>query len=461
MTTPQRNVSRREFLIRSRQTALGVGAGVCLAPSGAASSTRAQEKIGLALVGAGGRGGMLALDFLGRGDCAVRYVCDVDARKSESRARAIADKQGSEPQVAGDFRRALDDRSVDAVIVATPDHWHALATVWACRAGKDVYVEKPLCHNPWEGQQMIAAAAKNRRVVQVGFQNRSSQCMVEARRYLAEGKLGRINFCRIYNQKGWPNFPPQPDADPPAGFDWDMFNGPAPAAAYNPNYVRQWHHFWRYSSGDIINDGIHQIDLARWLLQLEHPERCYSTGRRFEPGAAETPDVQVAVWQFPSMIVSFELTLYTPYMLKIAPNIRDSLTEFPYWPQCATRIEIYGTEGVMYVGRHGGGWQVFGRPKREQPVVLAQGNGGFPDPEHKQNFIDCIRSRQTPHASLREGHLSTLWAHYATMSQRLEGTPLRIDPKTEQVDSSEAMKFFRREYRQPWVLEAEAGEKPA
>lgn len=453
MTQPQRFHSRRDFFSRCRSGLITLGTAQAIIPSASILGTPVNETIRLALIGAGGRGGQLAQGFLARGGCTFAYVCDVDQQRREARAREIAEKQHAAPQAVGDFRRALDDHSVDAVIVATPDHWHALATVWACAAGKDVFVEKPLCHNAWEGRQMIAAASKHGRIVQTGFQNRSSQCMAEAKRYIEEGKLGQVHFCRIYNQKGWPNFPHQSDTDPPAGFDWDMFNGPAPAAAYNPNYPRHWHHYWRYSSGDIINDGIHQIDLARWLLGLEHPKRCFSTGRRYEPGAAETPDVQLAIWEFDRMIVSFELTLYTPYMLKIAPNIRESLTEFPYWPQCATRIEIYGSEGVMYVGRHGGGWQVFGRPKREQPVVLAQGNGAFPDPEHQQNFLDCLRSRKTPNASLHDGHLSTLWAHYAVMSLRLGSIPLAIDPATDRVDSAEAETLFRREYRPPWVIE--------
>mgnify|MGYP000987971194 FL=1 len=140
-------------------------------------------------------------------------------------------------------------------------------------------------------------------------------------------------------------------------------------------------------------------------------------------------------------------------MLQISPYIRESLTQYPYWPQCATRIEIYGDQGLMIVGRHGGGWQVFNRPKSEKPVVKAQGNGKFPDPEHKENFIQCIRSRQRPNADVEKGHRSALLMHYANISYRLGGKKLVIDPKTEHiVDDPEAMTLFRREYRKPWVL---------
>ena len=234
-----------------------------------------------------------------------------------------------------------------------------------------------------------------------------------------------------------------------------MFNGPAPASPYNTNYVNHWHDYWRYSGGDMANDSAHQLDLARWLLGVTYPKTVYATGGRFDTaGAAETPDTQVATFEFDHLIMTFEMTLYTPYMLKVSPAIRQSRTEFPYWPQCATRIEIYGSEAMMVVGRHGGGWQVFDRPKSEKPVVKAQFKGTFPDPEHKENFVRCVRSRQRPNADVEQGHLSALLTHYGNISYRLGGQKLAIDPKTEQiVDNAEAMRLFRRTYRKPWVIE--------
>jgi predicted dehydrogenase len=391
---------------------------------------------------------------LERGDCEFAAVCDPDSNRHQSTAQRIAPRQGRTPKGFSDFRQCLDDKSIDAVISATPDHWHALSTVWACQAGKDVYVEKPATHSCWEGRKMIEAAHKYQRVVQIGTQNLSAEHNQAAREYIASGKLGKIHLCRIYNQKGWGNFPQQPDGDPPAGFDWDLWNGPAPEARYNPTLHRGWHHLWRYSGGDIANDASHQIDLARWLMGVEYPRTVYSVGGRFNsPGAAESPDTQIAVYEFDQLVITFELTLYTPYMLKISPQIRESLDEYPYWPQCATRIEIFGSDGVMFVGRHGGGWQVFDRPQREQPVVKAQGNGKFPDPEHKENFIRCIRSRQQPNADVEKGHRSALMIHLANISYRLGGVKLTFDGPTEQiVGNDEAMKLYRRQYRAPYVV---------
>jgi predicted dehydrogenase len=447
---------RRQFLARSRNLGLGTAAGLTILSN--AESVRgapANERIVLGLIGAGGRGSNLARDFVARGDCRFAFVSDANSPRHEALCQRLAEAQGSAPKGVTDFRAALDDKTVDAVIVATPDHWHALATIRACQAGKHVYVEKPPTHNCWEGQQMIKAARKYNCVVQVGTQNRSAAYNMAAREYIASGKLGNVHFCRIYNQKPWPNFPVQQDTDPPSGLDWDRWNGPAPEARYNPNLHRRWHHFWRYSSGDIINDGIHQIDLARWVLGVDYPKTVFCTGARFEPGAAETPDTQIATYEFDDMVVTFELTLYIKaYILKISPIIRQATDKFPYWPQCSTRIEIYGTEGLMYLGRHGGGWQVFGRPGLQEGNVVAQQKGLFPDPEHKENFFQCIRSGQRPNADIEEGHRSVLWAHYATISYRLGGEKVAIDPQTEHiVGNDEAMKLFKREYRSPYAIE--------
>jgi predicted dehydrogenase len=449
-------IHRRQFLAQSRTAGLGVAAGwTILQNAGSARGAPAADQVVLGVIGCGGRGSNLTRDFAARDDVRFAAIADPDTNRLAALSKALAEQQdGQAPLAASDYRAVLDDKSVDGVIVATPDHWHALAAIHSCQAGKDVYVEKPPSHNCWEGRKMVEAARKYERVVQVGTQNRSAAYNQAARQYLADGKLGKVHFCRIYNQKGWNNFPMQPDSDPPAGFDWDRWNGPAPEAQYNATLHRNWHHFWRYSSGDIINDGIHQIDLARYVLGVDYPRSVYCTGARYEPGAAESPDTQVAVYDFEDMTVTFELTLYTPYVLKISPIIRQAPDKYPYWPQCATRIEIYGSEGMMCLGRHGGGWQVFVRPGLQEAVVKDQQKGLFPDPEHQENFLQCIRSRQLPAADIEEGHRSTLWAHYATMSYRLGGQKLVIDRQTEQVvGNDEAMQMFRREYRQPYVIE--------
>ncbi len=452
-------VDRREFLNRSRHTGLGLAAGLTiLANPKSVRATPANEKVVLAAVGCGGRSAGLTQGFLERGDCEYAYACDPDLPRAEARAKSIVQRQDRAPRVVKDFREALEDKSVDAIVSATPDHWHALSTVWACQAGKDVYVEKPPTHDCWEGQQMLKAAREYNRIVQCGFQNRSAPYIMAAKRYIEEGKLGSIHLCRIFNQKPpWGMSPVVPDSDPPSGLDWNIWNGPAPEHRYNTSMHRCWHHLWRYSGGDIANDASHQIDMARWLLGVEYPKTVYSTGGRYatdsETLVAETPDTQIALYDFDKLLVSFELTLFTPYMLKTCPQVRDS-DQFPLWQQNSTRIELYGTEAVMYIGRMGGGWQVFVRTKDRKPVVKEQMYGRFPDPEHKENFIQCIRSRELPNADIAKGHRSCLLMHYANISYRLGGHKLTIDPTTEQiVDNEGAMNLFKRQYRKPWIIE--------
>ncbi|MHC4405651.1 MAG: Gfo/Idh/MocA family protein [Planctomycetota bacterium] len=449
-------VNRREFLATSKKTTLALAAGVTILENAAsARAAPANEKVVMAIVGCRGRGNTLAMSFASRDDCEMAYVADVDRTLFDVRAKGIAACQGGKtPKCVQDFRRVLDDESVDAIVVATPTHWHALATVWACQAGKDVFVEKPLCHNAWEGQQMVKAARKHDRVVQVGTQNRSAPYNMAARKYIADGKLGKVHFVRVVNQKFWADFPMAENGPTPEGLNWDMWNGPAPEHAYNPTLRNHWQHLWRYCIGDLGNDGSHNFDLARMIVGFGLPNQVHCSGGRFNTeGAAETPDTQIATFAYGDMVVTLELTLYTPYMLKTDGVVRDS-DMFPYWPQNATRIEIYGSEGVMYVGRMGGGWQVFVRTRNREPVVKDQMYGRFPDPEHQENFIQCVRTRQRPNADIAVGHHSHLCLHYATISYRLGGPTLAIDPETEHIkDNPEAMRLFKRPGRKPWVLE--------
>lgn len=456
-------IDRRKFLQKSKQTTLGFASGMTiLANAGSVRGTPAADKIVLAAVGAGGRGTDLATHsergFLARGDCEYAYLCEPDAKKAAAKLPLFAKMQhGKSPQVIDDFRQALDDKSVDAIVSATPDHWHALSTVWACQAGKDVYVEKPAHHSCWEGQKMVEAARKYKRVVQVGTQTRSAPYAMSAKEYIEQGKLGEIHLCRIFNQKPpWGMALKMPDSNPPAGLDWNIWNGPAPKHRYNAGWHHTWNHLWRYSGGDIANDASHQIDLARWLLGVTYPKTVYSTGGRYatdpEKLVAETPDTQIALYDFDRLLVSFELTLYGNYMLKTDPVVRQS-DMFPYWLQNSTRVELYGTEGLMIIGRHGGGWQVFVRTKDRKPVVKAQAYGRFPDRAHKENFFQCLRSRQRPNADILKGHRSALWTHYANISYRLGGVKIAIDPETERiVDNPDAMALFKRSYRKPWVV---------
>ena len=449
-------MNRRGFLRQTQRSTVGLAAGLTiLSDPRSVWATPANDKVTLAIVGCGGRGNMVVTGFASREDCQISHFCDVEPKAYERYAKGIAACQGGKmPVYTADFRKMLEDKSVDAVILALPPHWHALATIWCCQAGKDVYCEKPQSHNCWEGRKAVEAARKHNRIVQIGTQNRSAPYHHAAREYIASGKLGKIHFVRVIDQRGEGTFPMAADGTPPAGFNWDMWNGPAPEHRYNETLRYKWRYFWRYCGGDMTYQAIHQVDLARWLCGLKRPKTVYSHGSRYErAGAAETPDTQLTVLEFDDLMMSIELTLYTPYMITEDYGVRDG-DIFPYWPQNTDHIEIYGSNAVMYVGRMGSGWQVYVRQKNRQPVIRDQMHGRFPDKPHQQNFVDCLRSRKTPNADIEEGHLSMLLVHYAMISYRLGGEKLTIDPKTGEIASNAlAMEYFRRAYRAPWVVE--------
>jgi predicted dehydrogenase len=441
------SISRRDFLRGA--TAATVAAGVGTFSINVAG---ANEKVVLGVMGIRGRGNDLMKGFGKRPDVTIKYLCDIDSNLFADRVADLEKSTRQKPQTVQDFRKMLDDKELDGVVMATPNHWHALGTIWACQAGKDVYVEKPASHNIWEGRKMVEAARKYQRVVQVGTQNRSAPYCMQAAEYIKAGKLGDVHFVRVMNSKLRNTIGNPPDEDkPPAGVDYDMWLGPAPMRKFNKNHFHYaWNWFWLYGSGDIANDGVHQIDLARWAIGATYPKSVYSTGGMFfYTDAQETPDTHVVNWDFDGMTVVFEQSLWSPYLRK-TPFEKRNDDELPDWPTCGTRIEIYGTKGFMYLGRHGDGWQVF--DNEWKPKDLAYGR--FTNDEHFANFVDCIRTRNRPNADIEDVHLSTLWGHYGNISYRL-GRKLFIDPKTEMfVNDDEANRdlICKRPYREPWVV---------
>ena len=436
------NVSRRHFLMGS----LGAVASAGLTSWRGAASPN--EKVIVGVMGIRGRGAQLAQLFAKRSDVEVAYLADVDSRLFADRAKSL-EQFGKKPRCVMDFRRVLDDKDVDAIVMATPDHWHALATIWACQADKDVYVEKPVSHSIWEGRKMVEAARKYQRVVQVGAQNRSAPYVTAAIEHIRSGKLGDVHFVRVFNSKGRGTIGKLPNKPTPDGVDYNMWLGPAKLRPFNENHFHYaWHWFWEYSGGDIINDGVHQIDMARWVAGVNYPKSVSSTGGiHFFNDDQETPDTHVVNWDFDKITMSFEQALWAPYMRKTPMELRDR-DVLPNWTYNGTRVELYGTKQHLVLGRHGDGWQVFDAEGKS----VTQSYGRQANDEHIANFVDCIRSRKLPNGDVEEVHLSTLLCHYGNISYRL-GRKLKIDPKTEGfVDDAEASRLVKRQYRQPWVV---------
>ena len=441
-------MNRRRFLKDSVGATMSMAA-LSAAPSAPRKKVSPNEKVIVGVMGLGGRGSYLSRQFARRSDCEVAYLCDARSDILESRAKPIFQASDKAPKLVSDFRKILDDPNVDAIIIATPDHWHAPATILACQAGKDVYVEKPASHSIWEGRKAVEAARKYERVVQLGTQNRSAAYVQHAIDYLRSGKLGDVHLVRVLNMNGRSPIAKSADSQPPKGFDYDMWVGPAPMRPYNAGRVGRWNWFWDYSGGDIINDAVHQMDMARWVIGQRHPKAVAATGHILsfkDPG--ETPDTQIVTYDFDGLTLLFELALWNPCMKKVAPEERNK-DQFPNWPFYAMKIEIYGTKGIMYLGRHSGGWQVFGPDWEGKPFEY----GREANEEHQTNFIECIRTRKRPNADIEEGHLSTLLCHLGNISYRVGNRRLVFDGATETfVNDDEANRLVKRTYRAPWGI---------
>jgi predicted dehydrogenase len=400
-------------------------------------------------MGVGGRGTFLTQLFASRPDVEIAYICDVDKRKFPRAVKLVEDWQGKTPKTVGNFQRILEDKNVDALVCATPDHWHALAAVLACQAGKDVYVEKPASNCIWEGRKMVEAARRYNRVVQVGMQNRSSSYARSARELLQSGKLGTVHLVRVFNMFSREPVQRTPDTAPPEGLDWDMWLGPGPLRAYNPMYFTRV--FWDFNGGFITDDGVHQLDLARMVMGLSYPKSVHhSGGKLFFDDIAETPDTMIVTYEYDRLRLVFEQTWWTHYMKKTPDDIRESLSQFPDWyPFNGMKIEIYGSKGLLLLGRQGGGWQLHD----EEGRIIATDKQKHSEMQarHVENFISCIRSRERPNADIEQGHVSAALCHMANISYRLGDRKLEFDSSREAfVDAQEANQYLKRSYRAPW-----------
>jgi predicted dehydrogenase len=378
-------------------------------------------------MGLGGRGITLAKKFARRTDAEIVWFCDPDRRRW-ARAEAALDPSPPKPiQFAQDFRQILEDKTVDALVID---------------------VEKPASHNAREGRFMIEAARKYNRVVQVGTQSRSAAYVHAARELIAGGQLGDIRMVRVFNLMQHPAVPLGDPVPIPKGFDYDLWCGPAPKLPYVPN--RRWLNFAEFSCGPIPGDAIHQLDLARFLIgDPDHPSSVgHLGGIDVLRDGRDTPDTQIATYDYGDFRLLFQATLWSPYMQKTPMGVRDT-DHFPDWRFSSTKLEILGTQAFMVLGRHGGGFQIF---DQNQQLVVSE-HGRQADAEHQNNFMACIRSRQRPQADIAQGHASTLLCHLANAAWRAGNRTLRFDPVKESFpETPEANAFLRRTYRKPWLV---------
>lgn len=400
-------------------------------------ATAASDKISIAVIGIRGRGRALAAEFAAFPDCHLAALCDVDPRVYDRTAQAVEKASGRRPPLVADLRRVLDDKSIDAIVIATPDHWHAPATILACAAGKDVYVEKPASHNLREGRLMIEAARRHRRIVQLGTQARSRPSTRRGVEFVQSGKIGRVLAAKAWNTQLRENIGHQEDSPVPAGVDYDTWTGPAPLLPFNENrFHYKWHWNWNYGTGDMGNDGVHQLDIARWALGADRPTAVSGMGSKlFFNDDQQTPDTMNITFQFPSQVLQFEMRIWNPYGMEGQDN----------------GVAVYGTSGMVHIGRWKGKWgfKVFD-DKGELVMDESKGDVAGAESNHARNFLDCVKSRQAPRAEIEIGHASTTLCHLGNVVART-GRNIRFDPVTETIVADEqADRLLARAYRPHW-----------
>jgi predicted dehydrogenase len=429
----KRAVNRRQFLGSSaKNAAVAAGmVGLAGATAVAASSTKAtaSERVRIATIGVRNQGKALTSHLASLPDVGIVALCDVDDSLRPTAMSAVGEGRPA-PRWESDFRRVLDDRSIDAVVIATPDHWHAAMTILACQAGKDVYVEKPVSHNVREGQQMIAAARRSGRVVQSGLQQRSGTHFQSAVDFVRSGKLGAVHLAKAWTVHRRKPIGRKRDSTPPDGVDYDLWLGPAPARAFNANrFHYNWHWFWDYGTGELGNWGTHMLDVARWGLGVGLPNRVSATGGRFHfDDDQETPDTLVVQYAYPRATIVWEHRLWSTHGVEG----RSAAAAF------------YGELGTLVVDR--GGWKVYdfaetiASDSSEQPIA------------HLRNFVDCVKNRSRPAADIETGHVSSAMCHLGNIAYRV-GREVTFMPETATfVGDRDANLLLSRSYRAGWEL---------
>ena len=419
------------------------------AASAAGRVLGANDRINVAVIGLRGRGRDHMTNFSQVPNSRVAAICDIDTAQIE-RARQLLGTLGSPaPQVYTDMRRLLENKDIDAVSIATPNHWHALATIWACQAGKDVYVEKPASHNIWEGRRAVEAARKYNRMVQCGMQARSLEHYRRAIELVRGGGIGKVYMAKNLCYKRRQSIGRKPDGAVPAGVDYNLWLGPAAQRPFNPNrFHYNWHWFWDTGDGDIGTQGVHEMDIARWGLGKSAPAQKVSSqgGKYVYDDDQETPNTQLSAFQYGDCD---QVSQVRGLITGSEGNMM--LEDDAHY----IGVIFFGSQGYLTVDCNG--FQVFQGEKREltQHVKYAEPERWSTRP-HIENFLKAVRSRQRGdlNCDILEGHISAAMCHTANTAYRL-GRTLSFDPEAENYGSdAEANRMLTRDYRAPFTVPA-------
>ncbi|WP_417375756.1 Gfo/Idh/MocA family protein [Gimesia maris] len=421
------SVNRRTFL---GQTAAAATAASFAAPAILSAANNApSKKVTIGIMGMQ-RGLALAKIFGALDGVEIKYVCDTDDTRLTNAAKTVEKATTKAPQAIGDFRKILDDKEVDALIVAPPNHWHSPATILGCSAGKNVYVEKPCSHNPKEGEMMVAAARKHKKAVQMGSQRRSSASIQEGIQKIKEGAIGDVYLARAFYESARGSIGTGKPAAVPGELNYDLWQGPAPRQKYVDNLIHyNWHWFWKYGNGELGNNGVHSLDLCRWGLDVDYPTRVVSSGGRYAyDDDQQTPDTHVVGYEFgDKKQITWQGT-----------SCNRHKNDF---------VTFFGSKGTLILGISGG-YRILDAKDKE--IEKVDGNQGLR--EHAQNFIDAIRNNEplNLNAEIEIGHKSTLLCHVGNIAHRT-GRTLNCDPANGHIQNDEeAMTLWTREYEPGW-----------
>jgi predicted dehydrogenase len=435
--------NRRIFIKNTGLAVAGIGLSGFTMPSVFAHGAPAR-KIVVAVMGVNGRGGYLAGVFSNMPDCEVGYICDTDERAMAKTVNVVAATQSRKPKAEKDFRKALEDKGVDTLVIAAPDHWHAPAAIIGCSMGKHVYVEKPFSHNPNEGELLVQATHKYNRIVQMGSQRRSGTGLIQLIADIHSGLIGNVYMAKTWYTNGRGPLHLK-DGTAPSWLDYDLWQGPAPRKPYRDGLIHyNWHWRWHWGTGEALNNGTHEVDIARWGLGVDFPVRVSSAGGRYVyDDDWETPDTQTISMEFPEnkMIVW------------------ESRSRGEFKVEGADRgVLFYGDKGTVFIPG-GNSYKVYdasGNVVRDfvddtdsQDTTNTVSAGANLDEMHIGNFLDCIRTGKTPNADCHAGHRSTLLVQLGNIAWRTKQT-LDIDPSNGHILTPGAQQYWSREYEPGW-----------
>lgn len=436
-------MNRRRFLSATGSTAAALTAAQYSRVLGA------NERLNVAVIGVNGRGKSHIRAAAENPETEVAAVVDIDQAVAEKAAALTAQAQDRKPKEYRDLRDMLADKSIDVVTVAATNHWHALATVWAVQAGKDVYCEKPASHNIWEGRKMVEAARKYKRIVQVGQQSRSTPHKIEAVRRLREGVIGEIYMAKGLCYKRRMSIGTKTASAVPPGVDYDIWLGPAQPREFRQNrFHYNWHWHWAFGNGDIGNQGVHQMDVIRWGLGKDHlPAKVFSSGGHYVyDDQQETPNTQQALFHYGDSQLAFEVR-------GLCTGGECGLLEKQGGGRNTIGALFFGSNGYLTMGNNGY-WTYLGEKRNPGPYMEkkeATDETGL----HFANFLKAVRSRRVSdlNCDVLEGHLSAALCHLANISYRVGGRSLEFDAAKERfVNDDEADALLKRDYRAPWVV---------